>query len=252
MTYTVSEVSRMSGITVRALHHYDELGLISPAKRSACGYRLYDDADLAHLQTVLFYRELGFGLSEIAGLVTLPGFSRREALREQHALLTEKRERVGRMLNSVEAALIAEEQGVTMSKEDLMSPFGDFDPKDHEEEAEERWGETDAYKESKRRTTGYSQSDWVEIQAEAEGIAEKFATVKRTGIGASEDAAMNVAELHRRHIDERFYSCSPEMHDSLGEMYVADHRFADYWDNREVGLAEYVRDAIAANAVRQS
>lgn len=242
----------MSGVTVRTLHHYDELGLVSPSGRSEAGYRLYDDADVAHLQTVLFYRELGFGLSEIAEIVTLPGYSRREALREQHALLSEKRERVGRMLKAVETALIAAEQGVTMSTEDLMSPFGDFDPTDYEDEARERWGDTDAYKESTRRASGYTQSDWEGIHAEAEGIAKAFAQAKRTGASAQDEAAMDVAERHRRHIDERFYPCSPEMHDNLGEMYVADHRFTEYWDKREAGLAEYVRDAIAANAVRQS
>ncbi len=252
MKYRVSEVSRMSGATVRTLHHYDELGLVSPSMRSDNGYRLYDDGDLAQLQTVLFYRELGFGLSEIAELVTLPEFSRREALREQHALLSEKRERVGRMLKAVEAALIADQQGVTMSKEDLMSPFGDFDPKDHEEEARQRWGDTDAYQESMRRASGYTPSDWEGIQAEAEGIAAAFARTKRMGTSAEDEAAMDIAERHRRHIDERFYPCSPEMHDNLGGMYVADHRFTEYWDKREAGLAEYVRDAIAANTVRQS
>ncbi len=251
MNYTVSEVSRMSGVSVRTLHHYDELGLATPAERSKSGYRIYSDDDLAHLQTVLFYRELGFGLSEIARLVTLPGFSRKEALREQHALLTQKRERIERMLKAVESALVANEQGVTMTKEDLMSPFGDFDPTEYEDEVKERWGDSDAFKASQKQTSRYSDDDWKEIQIEADGIAEAFAELKRSDVEPEAEAAMDVAERHRRHIDGRFYPCSAEMHDRLGEMYVADTRFTAYWDEREDGLARFVRDAISANAIRQ-
>lgn len=246
----MSAVAELAGVTVRTLHHYDELGLVS-ASRSSSGYRIYDDDGLERLQTVLFYRELGFSLSDIAELVKAPGFSRRSALVDQHAMLSEKRDHLSRMLKAVEAALVADEQGVTMSKEDLMSPFGDFDPSEYAQEAKDRWGDTDAYKESMRRTSGYTTDDWHDVTAEAEGIAEAFAHLVRAGMTSESPEALAVAERHRRHIDERFYPCSHEMHTNLGEMYVADHRFTEYWDKRVEGLAAFVRDAITANAIAQ-
>lgn len=251
MNYRVSEVAKLSGVTVRTLHHYDELGLVPAQKRSFAGYRLYDDDGLERLQSVLFYRELGFSLSDIADLVAAPGFSRRLALIDQHAMLGMKRDHLDRMLKSVEAALIADEQGVTMSKEDLLSPFGDFDLSQYAQEAEERWGNTGAYKESMRRTSEYTADDWHEVTAEAEGVAEAFAQLVRAGTSPESPQALAVAERHRRHIEDRFYPCSHEMHSNLGEMYVADHRFTEYWDKRVEGLAGFVRDAITANAISQ-
>lgn len=250
MIYTVSDVSRMSGVTVRALHHYDELGLVRPARRSASGYRLYEREDLERLQTVLFYRELGFELARIVEMVDNEDHSRSSALVEQHRLLVRKRDRIDQMLVAVEAALIAEEQGVKMSDEDLVAVFGDFDPSQYEDEVQERWGDTDAYRESARRTDRYTADDWREVKAEAEGIAEAFADLLKNGVDATSDEATKVAERHRRHIDERFYACTKEAHAGLGEMYVNDARFAEYWDQRSEGLAVFVRDAIAANSSR--
>ena len=123
-----------------------------------------------------------------------------------------------------------------------------FDPLAYEGETRERWGDTEAYRQSQRRTAQYGDEEWAAAIAEGEDIAEHFAVVMRSGSDADAPGAVAVAEAHRRHIEHWFYDCSPEAHVGLGELYVTDQRFAEYWNEREAGLAEFVRAAIVANA----
>lgn len=126
--------------------------------------------------------------------------------------------------------------------------FEGFDQSEYEEEARERWGHAEAYRESGRRTQGYGEDEWVEIRREAEQIVRELVALMRAGEPATGEAARGVAERHRQHISRWFYSCSPQMHRGLGEMYVADPRFARTYEREAFGLARYFRDAIAANA----
>lgn len=126
--------------------------------------------------------------------------------------------------------------------------FDGFDHHNYEEEARERWGHTEAYRESTRRAAGYREADWREIRAESDAIVRAFAELMADGAPATGAAARAVAERHRQHISRWFYPCPPEMHRGLGEMYVADERFAQNYENVAPGLAEYVREAIVANA----
>lgn len=120
----------------------------------------------------------------------------------------------------------------------------------YEDEARERWGNTDAFKQSAARTARYTDQDWAEVNAEAESVADCYADVFRSGAEPTSPEAMDAAEAHRLHIHDRFYALTREMHVNLGEMYVADARFTEYYDRREPGLAAFVRDAIKANAAR--
>ncbi|NNF70556.1 MAG: MerR family transcriptional regulator [Acidimicrobiia bacterium] len=250
MDNTVGQVARLAGVTVRTLHHYDEIGLLHPSGRSEAGYRLYSEADLERLQELLFYRELGFGLDDIKRMMGDPGYDRGAALREHRELLQAELAARRAMLETVETAIARHEKGATMSKEEMFEVFGDFDPAEHEAEARERWGDTDAHKESSRRTSQYTKDDWVTIKAEADAIEERLAELLRSGADPSGGEAMAAAEAHRQHIDSWFYPCSSAMHVNLAEMYVADARFAEHYDSREPGLATFVRDAIKANAIR--
>ena len=128
--------------------------------------------------------------------------------------------------------------------------FEGFDPSKYEEEARDRWGKTDTYAESKRRTARYGPDDWAAIRAEADAITAAFADAKRAGVPPHDASAMAIAEEHRRHIDRWFYPCSPRMHVGLGEMYVSDERFAASYEKRLPGLTGYVCEAIRANASR--
>jgi MerR family transcriptional regulator, thiopeptide resistance regulator len=139
------------------------------------------------------------------------------------------------------------ERGETMTPEEM---FDGFDASQHEEEARARWGATDSYAESARRTARYTKEDWATIRAEADALTRAFAEALDRGTPPGDAAAMDVAERHRLHIDRWFYPCPPPMHAGLGEMYAADPRFSANFDKVRPGLSAYVRDAIGANAAR--
>ena len=246
----VGEVAALAHVTVRALHHYDRIGLLRPSGRSEAGYRLYAEQDLERLQTVLLYKELGFGLGEIRDLLTEPGFDRREALRAQRAQLARRSARLDAVLALVDKTLAAMDEGVPMERSDLFETFGDFDPEEHEAETQERWGETEAYRESARRTRRYAKEDWARFRTESEAASLALATLMDEGVAPDDPRAMDAAERHRLLIDRWFYPCPHAMHEQLGRMYVADPRFAANYEKVRPGMAQYMGDAIAANAAR--
>jgi hypothetical protein len=139
--------------------------------------------------------------------------------------------------------------GISLTPEEQFEIFGSNKfSGEHADEARERWGDTEAWKESNRRTTGYTKADWQRIRAEAEEIVAAFAAELRAGTVASAPAVRAIAERHRGHLGRWFYECSRSFHRNLGEMYVADERFRRNYDKVAPGLAEYVRAAIVANA----
>jgi DNA-binding transcriptional MerR regulator len=248
MGYSVGTVARMTGVTVRTLHHYDEIGLLSPGERTAAGYRQYSDADLERLQQILGYRELGFPLEEIATILADPAADAMVHLRRQHALLRERMERLRKMVDAIEFMMEAQQMGVQLSPEERFEVFGDFDPDQYAAEAEERWGGTDAYRESQRRTASYTKDDWQRIRTDGEQLYRRLADAMAAGVPSGSAAAMDLAEEHRSQISRWFYECSYEIHRGLAEMYAADPRFTENIDRYAPGLARYVRDAILANA----
>ena len=247
---TVGEVAAMTGVTVRTLHHYDRIGLLSPSGRTASGYRQYSPSDLDRLHQVLLYRELGFSLEDVAALLA-DDADPAAHLRRQHALLRERLERTQQMVEAVEKEMEARAMGISLTPEERFEVFGDFDPDQHEEEVQERWGETDAYAQSKRRTAAYSKEDWLRIKAEGEDVEARFAAALAAGVPADSEHAMDIAEEHRQQISRNFYDCPPQMRAGLGRMYVEDERFTAHYEKRAAGLAQYVSDAVQANAARQ-
>ncbi|MBZ4015169.1 MerR family transcriptional regulator [Streptomyces purpurogeneiscleroticus] len=252
MTYSVGQVAGFAGVTVRTLHHYDEIGLLSPSARSHAGHRRYDDADLDRLQRVLFYRELGFPLDEVAALLDDPDADPQEHLRRQHDLLTARIEKLQKMAAAVATAMEARRMGINLTPEEKFEVFGDFDPDQYAEETERRWGGTEAYKESQRRAATYTKEDWKRLTADFDAIHRRMGELLAQGVPADSEAAADVAEEHRRFISRHHYECSYEMHTCLGEMYVADERFTATYEAIRPGLAAYMRDAMLANAVRRS
>ena len=250
MAYQVGEVARLAHVSVRTLHHYDETGLLEPSARSAAGYRLYTTGDLERLQHVLFYRELGFRLEKIRVLMAHPALDRRQALRAQRDLLSQRMRRLEAMVDLIDKTLAAHDEGIPMGQDEMFAVFGDFDPSEHEDEAKQRWGETDAYAESARRTRRYTKGDWARFKAASDTVDSDIAALMNEGIAPGDARAMDAAERHRLLIDAWFYPCSPEMHAQLGQMYVTDPRFAATYEKTHPGMAQYVRDAILANAAR--
>ena len=250
MGLTVGEVASLASVSVRTLHHYDRIGLLKPSERSESGYRLYGDADLVALQQVLFFRELGFGLAEIARIMHDPSFDRLEALRMQGRMLKDKSAQLALMAEAVEAAIDATKGGVTLDADDMFEVFGEFDPKEYEKEVEERWGSTDAYKESARRTARYTKADWQRFKEDSESNGLAIAALIDEGVPANDPRAMDLAEGARLLIDKWFYPCPSAMHCALAEMYIADPRFTANYEKIREGMALYVHDAILANARR--
>ena len=249
MSWSVGQVARFAGTTVRTLHHYDEIGLVTPGGRSASGYRLYEQADLERLQQVLAYRDLGLPLDEIAALLDEDGDAV-GALARQHALLLDRIAHLQRTAERVRRSWKARRMGIALDPEEMFEVFGDADPSEHGEEAEERWGETEAWKESQRRTSSYGKKDWLAMKTEASAIEARLAELLEAGVPATSMDALDAAEQHRQHICTWFYDCPREMHRQLGQMYVQDDRFAAHYDAIAPGLASYVSQAVQANADR--
>ena len=140
---------------------------------------------------MLLYKELGFGLGEIRDLLAEPGFDRREALRAQRAQLARRSARLDAMLALIDKTLAAMDEGIPMERSDMFEVFGDFDPAEHEAEAEERWGETEAYKESARRTRRYTKDDWARFKAESEAVNAAIAALMDEGVAPDDPRAMD-------------------------------------------------------------
>src|SRR3954453_4516336 len=188
----VGEVAALAGVTVRTLHHYDRIGLLSPSGRTAAGYRLYAPADLDRLHQVLLYRELGFSLEDVAALLT-DDADPEAHLRRQHRLLRDRLDRTHQMVAAVEKEMEARAMGISLTPEERFEVFGDADPEQQEAEVQERWGETDAYRESRRRTASYGKEDWLRITAESGSIEQRFASALRSGVPADSPEAMDIA-----------------------------------------------------------
>lgn len=250
MAHTVSQVAALAGVSVRTLHHYDEIGLLRPSGRSGAGYRLYSDADLERLQQVLFFRALEFPLQEICRILGDPEFDLGASLRMQRQLLSERSVKLQALLHAVDAALARLESEEPMTNEEIKQMFDGFDPAEHEAEAEQRWGHTDAFQESKRRTARYTKTDWQAIKDEAAAIFARLAALMGAGAPPDGAEAMDAAEAHRQHIDRWFYPCPSPLHRGLGQLYVDDPRFTANIDKTSPGLAVYAARAFAANADR--
>ena len=138
-----------------------------------------------------------------------------------------------------------------MDEKEMFEGLEEFDQARYEAEVEERWGDSAAYKESKRRTSRYGKADWARIAKEGDAVVARLAALLSRGGRANGDEAMDLAEEHRCHIDRWFYPCSPAMHRDLAETYTADSRFEAYFEKRGSGLAGFVQEAIRANAVRR-
>jgi len=248
--HTVGRVADLSGVTVRTLHHYDEIGLLSPGGRSAAGYRIYEDPDLERLQRILFYRELGFTLDEISTIVDDPHTDAFGHLRRQRKLLTERMERLSAMVDAIDYEMEARTMDIPLTPEERLEVFGEFRPEDYAEEAEQRWGETEAYKESQRRVSKYKKEDWQQLKAEEKELRARLAAALEAGLAPDSEEAMDAAEAHRRHISRWFYECTYEIHRGLTEMYVSDERFRSHYDAQTPGLASFIRKAAHANADR--
>ena len=209
---TVKEVSRLTGVSVRTLHHYDAIGLLRPTSVTEAGYRLYDDEALRRLQTILLFRELRFPLGEIRKILDSPGFDRREALREQIRLLELQRERLGAVIDHARRI---------QQKGEFDMDFSAFDNKKMEAyaaQAKEKWGNTGAYREFEEKTQGQSAQQMRDKSEELMGYFVRLGAMRDLPHDCDETQAW-AAEL-QKFITDNYYTCTKEILRSLGMMYA--------------------------------
>ncbi|WP_414168491.1 MerR family transcriptional regulator [Streptoverticillium reticulum] len=252
MSYSVGQVAGFAGVTVRTLHHYDRAGLLSPGERTPAGYRQYGDADLARLQQILFYRELGFSLDEIAAILADPQASAVEHLRERHRRLNEQIVRLQRLVEVAERAMDVQRTGVHLSPEERFEVFGDvaFDLS-YATDAHLKWGRSEGHRQAMARAAAHTKEDWRQLMAEAADWRGRLLAAFDEGADADGDRARGLAEEHRQHVARWFTPCPHEMHCRIADDYVEDARaFALVVPPAEqrAGLAAYVRQAVHANA----
>jgi MerR family transcriptional regulator, thiopeptide resistance regulator len=241
---TVGAIATLTGVSVRTLHHYDHIGLVVPSVRTPAGYRGYTDADIERLHLVLVYRSVGMPLDEIRTLLDDPSADVVEHLQRQHALLSEQAERLEHTIKAVEEMMNAHREGIQLTAEEQVEIFGTTAfSEEYAAEAEERWGDTDAWNQSQQRVSRFTKRDWINIKAEGDALVADLAQAKRAGVQPGSAQANELAARHRASI-ERFYDCGDEMHRNLVEMYLADERFTRYYDDVEPGLTQFVRDIV--------
>ena len=235
----VSEVAKLTGITVRTLHYYDEIGLLKPSNTTEAGYRLYSREDLEILQQILFFRELDFPLQDIRRILSNPDYDREEALRKHRALLLQKRSHIDGLIALVDRTL----------KGDTDMSFDEFDNtetegvrKEYAAEVKQRWGNTDAYAEYAEKTREYSDPQWKLLNGEEAQILKAFGENRRLDPAGEEAQAL--VKKWQDHITANFYTCTKPILACLGEMYIGDERFTRNIDRYGEGTALFMAAAI--------
>lgn len=239
MGHSIKEVADIAKVSVRTLHHYDRIGLLSPRKLDN-GYRIYDDADLKTLQSILFYKYLGFSLKEIAGLMQ-GDIDRISLLERQLQLIEQEQRRMEELVRTLKRSIEEEKGGPIMTAEEKFKGLTWNDSKEYENEARERYGNDiiDA---------GIARQKGKEDEATDAFNDVFFAFARNLEQGIAPDAAENIAIAQRLLNVLRTYSfdCSIEVFGHIGKGYAADPRFKANIDKFGEGTAQYASDAITA------
>lgn len=235
----IHEVAELSGVTVRTLQYYDQIGLLVPSEVTEVGYRIYHEEDLDRLQHILFFRELEFPLKEIKDIMNNPSYDRLEALRNQKAMLLEKRSRMDRLIRLVEERLGGQQD---MSFEEFSMESIENHKKQYAEEVRNRWGDSDAYAEYEKKTKGYSKEDWNSISQAGDRIMGEFA--KHRDLSPEDETVQELVARWQNFITTHYYECTKDILAGLGNMYVSDERFRENINKHGEGTADLMSKAI--------
>lgn len=246
MEYTVQKLAKLSGISTRTLRYYDELNLLKPARKSASGYRIYSRPELDKLQQILFYRELGLGLEQIKNIVNDPEFDGSQALAEHREKLLAKRVQLDLLISNVEKTISAKGGASMMADTEKFQGFKQKLVDDNEQqygnETREKYGD-ELVDQSNAKLLKLSEEDYQKFMSLEQQILSSLVEAMENGDPSSEVAQQTV-ELHRQWLSFTWPTYSKRAHRGLAEMYVADERFAAYYDKVQPGAAELLRDAI--------
>ncbi len=240
MKLHIKEFAELTGVSVRTLHYYDEIGLLKPSYvDEQNGYRFYNEDSLERMQEILFYRELDFELKSISEILSSPDYDKKKALAEQRKLLILKKERLERIIDALDGT---EKGKITMKAFD-NSDY-EIARKRYETEAKERWGVTDAYKEHAVKTANYTKDKWQQVNDGLNAVLVKFAECMNNGCTTDSLKAQALVKELQDYITENYYTCTDEILSSLGQMYTADERFKKNIDKNSPGTAEFISQAI--------
>jgi DNA-binding transcriptional MerR regulator len=239
--YTVSQLARMAGVTVRTLHHYDQIGLLEPSARTEAGYRLYGEAELLRLQQILFFRELDMPLDEVRQIVDDPGFDQIAALEHHRQLLHRRMERLARLLRTIDRTIDRLTEGdMTLTDQELYEGFTTEQIERYKREARQMY-DSALVEESERRVKQMSRAEWKAVGAEGEAVTSGLAA-----LADREPADAEVQELIARHHAwiENFFPCSAEVYRGLGQGYVEHPEFRAFYEKYRPGLADFLSAAM--------
>ena len=238
---SVNEVAKLAGVSKRTLRYYDEIGLLVPSAATRAGYRQYGGEDLARLWQILFYREMGLSLRKIAGMLDAQPAQRLTALRLHRAVLEKQAARLGGIIRSIDRILKGEFEETMLNDFDMTEI--ERAKERYGREAQERWGGTDAYRESAKRTAAYTPEDWARIKAEQEAVYGDFIAAMDKGCESAE--AQAAVKRLQKCLNDNFYNCTDEILAGLGQMYVSDERFTKNIDRHKEGLAAFISASIS-------
>lgn len=237
MKMQIKEFSLLTEVSVRTLHYYDEIGLLKPDEVDReNGYRYYGERAFEKMLEILFLRELGFSLKSIKEILSSPTYNKKEAFRKQKELLNLKKAKIEKMISVLEEAEKGELKIMTIDYSYEKTR------KQYEAEVKEKWGSTDAYKESQQKTATYSKEKWNDVSSGLDEVIAEFAKAKAEGETAEDSTSL--AEKLQQYITDNFYTCTKEILTGLGEMYVLDERFKENIDKHDEGTAEFMREVI--------
>lgn len=236
MKMQIKEFAIATGVSIRTIHYYDEIGLLTPAYvDKITGYRYYDENSILRMQEILFYRELDFSLKSIKEILTSPNYDKNKVLNEQKELLILKKERLEKIIFAIDGAI---------EGENVMSVFDKTEFEKYKNEVKEKWGQTEAYKEHSEKTKTYSKEKWNNLASGMDEIMAMFSVCMKNGSEANSVEAQELVRKLQNHISENYYHCTNEILASLGGMYIADERFKNNIDKHAIGTAEYISKAI--------
>jgi len=241
MGYTINQLAKLAGVSVRTLHHYDAIGLLQPSYRQPNGYRQYNQAQLTRLQQILFFRELDFPLADIQRMLTSPYFDPVIALEDQKKLIQLKRARLNKLLRTITTTITHMNNNSTQDQNEMYDVFKDEDVEQYQDEVKQRWGNTAAYAQSQARVSTMTKQEMEQLKADGKKHTQALADAMPKGI-AHPDVQALIAQSHKG--VNVFYDCNLEMFRHLGKMYVEDPRFTAYYEKCAPGLAQFVHEAI--------
>jgi DNA-binding transcriptional MerR regulator len=239
MRYTVQKLAQLAGVTPRTLRFYDKAGLLSPAEVGANGYRYYGEEELLRLQQILFFRELDFPLADIKRMIDAPDFDHAEALAYQKKLLELKKNRIEGIIMTIDTTINAMTNDTRPTDKDIYGDLSTDEIDAMKNEARERWGGTEAYRQSRERAAKFTKQDWQRMREESESYMKELVALQEAG--AAPESPEVQAQIARHHAGiERFYDCGPEIYAGLADMYVADPRFTAVYEKAGTGMADYL------------